>query len=208
MTDGKKEENGRLDFMERIRREAEEERLKAIAEEEKKSIIVEEQKESVIVEEEKRPSHNVDENKFDYYYSAEEEGSSNNRILMGIFGVGIIGLMGYFGFNYFQDDKTPTQNSAIIASDKGKEINSTVSDNPKIASKVNAAYYTTQLKKSYTKNKYNYSSINDIKDFDTALDIAINVNAGIWKDIHSQNLQANRNRAEGYADNFILKNVA
>ncbi len=54
--------------------------------------------------------------------------------------------------------------------------------NLEVASEVNACYFDDLFNKGVTKKKYNYSNINtDIKDFNTALRLAVHVTWWIWK---------------------------
>jgi predicted chitinase len=55
--------------------------------------------------------------------------------------------------------------------------------NKDVAAEVNALYFLDGLKDPKTKAKYGNSNQNDFQDFTTALKAAVNVNAGIGKDI-------------------------
>ncbi len=69
-------------------------------------------------------------------------------------------------------------------------------EKPDIAAKVNAAYFADGLSHNTIKQKYgNTNWPNDFSNFQTALQAAININAGIWNNINSANLQENYNKA-------------
>jgi nucleoid-associated protein YgaU len=126
-----KKQKGNLDFMEALRREAEERRLKyniekkEVVEEvvEEVEVVVDEKNENV--KPNKKYTNNLKDEKFDYYYSSEEETSSSKRIVIGMFTVGAVALIGYLGFDYSQNNQKTAENSIIVATDKVKETNIT-----------------------------------------------------------------------------------
>lgn len=76
--------------------------------------------------------------------------------------------------------------------------------NKDVAAEVNALYFINGLLDSVTQRKYGNSDQNDFQDFTTALKAAVNINAGIGKDISQGSARDAYNKALAASSKFNI----
>jgi predicted chitinase len=76
--------------------------------------------------------------------------------------------------------------------------------NKDVAAEVNALYFLNGLINDLTKRKYGNSDQNDFQDFTTALKAAVNINAGIGKDISQGSVKDAYNKALAASNQFNI----
>lgn len=76
--------------------------------------------------------------------------------------------------------------------------------NKDVAAEVNAIYFLNGLLGDLTKRKYGNSDQNDFKDFTTALKAAVNINAGIGKDISQASVRNAYSKALAASNQFNI----